>query len=218
MCLNKGENERCDLIDAFSVYIYKNLIAQKGNIMEDRDIIGLFRKRSEDSIKETAKKYGKYCHCIAYNILYNEQDSEECVNDTYLNAWNNIPPHNPNKLSGYLGKITRNLALNKWEHYNASKRGKGQVPLVLEELQECISSGDSMAQIVDEIHFSNLLNDFLASLPKQKRIIFLRRYWYMSSIKEICVDFGMSESKVKMMLMRLRKDFCVYLEKEGLSV
>ncbi|MBR2403167.1 MAG: sigma-70 family RNA polymerase sigma factor [Lachnospiraceae bacterium] len=186
--------------------------------MEDRDIIGLFRKRSEDAINETAKKYGKYCHYIAYNILYNEQDSEECVNDTYLNAWDNIPPHNPDKLSAYLGKITRNLALNKWDYYNASKRGKGQFLLVLEELQECISSADTTEKIVDELHFANTLNSFLASLPKQKRIVFLRRYWYMSSIKEICADFGMSESKVKMMLMRLRNDFRVYLEKEGISV
>ena len=186
--------------------------------MEDRDIIGLFRKRSEDAINETAKKYGKYCHYIAYNILYNEQDSEECVNDTYLNAWDNIPPHNPDKLSAYLGKITRNLALNKWDYHNASKRGKGQFLLVLEELQECISSADSTEKIVDELHFANTLNSFLSSLPKQKRIVFLRRYWYMSSIKEICADFGMSESKVKMMLMRLRNDFRVYLEKEGISV
>ena len=94
--------ESCDLVDDFSVYIYKNLIAQKGNIMEDRDIIGLFRKRSEDAIKETAKKYGKYCHCIAYKILYNEQDSEECVNDTYFKAWQVIPPQCPNNSTSNL--------------------------------------------------------------------------------------------------------------------
>ena len=186
--------------------------------MEDKEIIGLFWKRSEDAINETAKKYGKYCHYIAYNILYNEQDSEECVNDTYLSAWDNIPPHNPNKLSAYLGKITRNLALNKWDYYNANKRGKGQMTIVLEEVQECISSTDTTEKMIDEINFTNVLNRFLSSLPKKKRIIFLRRYWYMSSIKEICVDFGMSESKVKMMLMRLRKDFRAYLEKEGVSV
>lgn len=186
--------------------------------MKDRDIIGLFRKRSENAINETAKKYGTYCHYIAYNILYNEQDSEECVNDTYLNAWDNIPPHNPDKLSAYLGKITRNLALNKWNYYNAEKRGKGQIPFVFEELKECISATETVEQIVDEIHFADTLNSFLASLPKQKRIIFLRRYWYMNSIKEICTDFGMSESKVKMLLLRVRNDFRAYLEKEGISV
>ena len=186
--------------------------------MEDKDIIGLFRNRSEDAIRETAKKYGKHCHYIAYNILYNEQDSEECVNDTYFNAWGNIPPHNPDKLSSYLGKITRNLALNKWDYYNADKRGNGQVLAVLEELQECIPSSDTVEQLVDEIHFSNVFNSFLASLPKHKRIIFMRRYWYMSSIKEICADFNMSESKVKMLLFRLRNDFRVYLEKEGVRI
>lgn len=186
--------------------------------MEDKDIIGLFWKRSEDAIHETAKKYGKYCHLIAYNILYNEQDSEECVNDTYFNAWENIPPHNPDKLSSYLGKITRNLALNRWDYYNAAKRGNGQIPIVLEELRNCISSSDNTEQIVDELHFTNILNHFLASLPKQKRIIFIRRYWYMSSIKEICTDLGMSEGKIKMLLMRLRNDFRAYLEKEGVLI
>lgn len=186
--------------------------------MKDKDIIDLFRNRSEDAIRETAKKYGKYCHYIAYNILYNEQDSEECVNDTYFKAWGNIPPHNPDKLSSYLGKITRNLALNKWDYYNANKRGKGQVLVVLEELQECFPSSDTVEQIVDEIHFSNVFNRFLASLPKYKRIIFMRRYWYMSSIKEICEDFNMRESKVKMLLFRLRNDFRVYLEKEGVHI
>ncbi len=186
--------------------------------MEDKDIINLFLKRSEDAIQETAKKYGKYCHYIAYNILFNEQDSEECVNDTYFNAWENIPPHNPDKLSSYLGKITRNLALNKWDYYNADKRGKGQVPIVLEELQECIPSSNTVEQIIDEIHFENLFNNFLVALPRQKRIIFMRRYWYLSSIKEICADFHMSESKVKMILLRLRKDFRMFLEKEGVSL
>lgn len=186
--------------------------------MEDKDIIRLFRKRSEEAIQETAKKYGKYCHSIAYNILYNEQDSEECVNDTYFNAWENIPPHNPDKLSSYLGKITRNLALNKWEYYNADKRGNGQVPIVLEELRECIPSSDTVEHVIDEIHFENIINRFLASLPRQKRIIFMRRYWYLSSVKEICADFYMSESKVKMILLRLRNDFRMFLEKEGVHL
>lgn len=186
--------------------------------MEDKEIIHLFRNRSEEAIHETAKKYGKYCHYIAYNILFNEQDSEECVNDTYLNAWDSIPPQNPVRLSTYLGKITRNLALNKWAYYHADKRGKGQVSIALEELQECISSADVVEKVVEEIHFSDIFNRFLASLSRKKRVIFLRRYWYLSSIKEICTDFHMSESKVKMMLMRLRNEFRVFLEKEGVSL
>lgn len=186
--------------------------------MEDKEIVRLFRKRSEDAIQETAKKYGKYCHSIAYNILFNEQDSEECVNDTYFKAWENIPPHNPDKLSTYLGKITRNLALNKWDYYNADKRGMGQVPIVLEELRECIPAADSVEHVIDEIHFENIINRFLAALPRQKRIIFMRRYWYLSSVKEICADFHMSESKVKMILLRLRSDFRIFLEQEGVRL
>ena len=186
--------------------------------MNDKDIINLFMKRSENAIQETANKYGNYCYCIAYNILFNEQDSEECVNDTYFSAWENIPPNNPQKLSAYLGKITRNLALNRWNYYNAEKRGKGQISIVLEELQECIASSGSLEQIVDEIHFASIFNRFLASLPKQKRIIFMRRYWYLNSIKEICADFNMSESKVKMLLLRLRNEFRMFLEKEGVKL
>lgn len=186
--------------------------------MDDKDIISLFQKRSEAAIQETAKKYGKYCHYIAYHILYNEQDSEECVNDTYFKAWETIPPKRPNKLSAYLGKITRNLALNKWDYYTADKRGRGQMPIILEEMQECVPVEDVVEQMVDEMHFVMLFNRFLASLPKQKRIIFMRRYWYMSSIKEICADFRMSESKVKMLLLRLRKDLRDFLEKEGVSI
>lgn len=186
--------------------------------MEDNEIIDLFKMRSENAIHETAKKYGKYCYYIAYNILLNEQDSEECVNDTYFYAWKAIPPHDPQKLSAYLGKITRNLALNKWNYYNAEKRGKGQLPIVLEELHECISTVDTAEQIVDEIHFANMLNRFLASLSKQKRILFMRRYWYFNSIKEICADLCMSESKAKMALLRLRNEFRAFLKKEGVNL
>ena len=186
--------------------------------MEDKDIIALFWKRSENAIQETAKKYGRYCHYIAYKILYNEQDSEECVNDTYLNAWGNIPPHNPARLSTYLGKITRNLALNKWNYYHAEKRGNGQIAVVLEELQDCLPSAQTVERMVDEMHFADALNAFLSSLSKQKRIIFIRRYWYMCSIKEISRDFNMSESKTKMMLLRLRNEFREHLRKEGIGV
>ena len=139
--------------------------------MDDKDIIKLFQQRSEKAIQQTEKKYGKYCYYIAYNILFNEQDGEECVNDTYYKAWENIPPNHPNRLSAYLGKITRNLALNKWNYYNADKRGKGQVAIVLEELQESIPVADGVEQMVNEIHFANVCNRFLETLPNKKRII-----------------------------------------------
>lgn len=186
--------------------------------MEDKEIIELFWSRSEDAIKEVAKKYENYCYVIAYGILQSHEDAKECVNDAYYQVWDSIPPQNPNRLSTFIGKITRNLALNRWEYYNAKKRGRGEVPLVLEELQECIPNGNHVEELVDRMYFEKVLNDFLGTLSKEKRMIFLRRYWYLSSIKKIAKDFGLSESKVKMMLLRLHKEFRVFLEREGVQI
>ena len=184
--------------------------------MEDRQIIELYNERSEAAISETADKYGKYCHYIAYNILYNEQDSEECVNDTWYRAWNTIPPHQPNKLATFLGKITRNLALDRYKYYNREKRGRGQTFLVLEELDECISASNSTEQEVDKRQLVETLNIFLRSLPSEKRQILVRRYWYLSPVKEIAKDFGISESSVKTILHRSRIKLKLFLEKEGI--
>lgn len=184
--------------------------------MEEQQIIELYHERSETAISETAKKYGKYCYTIAYHILYNEQDSEECVNDTYLRTWEAIPPQYPNKLSAFLGKITRNLALNRYRYYTRQKRGEGQVPMALEELQECIPVSGSVEQTIEEKYLIEILNRFLYDLSKEKRMIFLRRYWYLSSIQEIAGDYEMSESKVKMTLLRVRKQLKQVLEKEGI--
>lgn len=186
--------------------------------MDDKQIVDLFWKRSEDAIKETSKKYGRYCHSIASRILNNEEDAKECVNDTYLKAWKSIPPKRPEMLSAYLGKITRNLALNRWEYYDAKKRGSGQISVILDELQECIPATNHTESIVDKLHLTEALNRFLATLPAEKRKIFVRRYWYMSSIKEIAKDYHMSESKVKMSLLRLRKECQEFLEKEGITI
>ncbi len=184
--------------------------------MDDKQIIELYNERSETAISETANKYGRYCYHIAYNILYNAQDSEECVNDTYLKTWETIPPQCPNKLSVFLGKITRNLALNRYKYYTREKRGGGQTFLALDELSECIPAVDNTEQATDEQELIDVLNRFLRSLPTEKRIIFLRRYWYLSSIKEIADDFGISESKVKMTLLRTRNALQQVLEKEGI--
>ena len=186
--------------------------------MDDRQIIELYNERSEAAISETADKYGKYCHYIAYNILYNEQDSEECVNDTWFRAWNTIPPQQPNKLSAYLGKITRNLALDRYKFYNREKRGKGQISLILDELSECISAGNSTEQEIDEWLLVETLNTFLRSLPSEKRQILVRRYWYLSPVKEIAVDFNMSENSVKTILHRSRIKLKHFLEKEGIVI
>lgn len=185
--------------------------------MEDRQIIALFWDRSEKAISETDHKYGRYCHYIANHILQNEEDAAECVNDTYLRAWNAIPPQRPNHLRTFLGKIVRNLALNRWEQKSAEKRGAGQIPQVLEELSECLSSGDSTEQIIDQIVLRDLLNEFLASLKPDARKIFVRRYWYMSSIQEIATAYGMTESKVTVTLCRTRQKLARLLEKEGMD-
>ena len=155
--------------------------------MDDRQIIELYNERSETAISETADKYGKYCYYIAYHILYNEQDSEECVNDTYLRTWQAIPPQCPNKLSAFLGRITRNLALNRYRYYMKEKRGYGQTSLVLDELQECVPAARSTEpeQVAEDMRLAEVLNCFLHELPIEKRMMFLRRYWYMSSVKEI---------------------------------
>ena len=184
--------------------------------MDDKQIIELYQKRSEAAISETADKYGKYCYYIAYHILYDQLDSEECVNDTYLRVWEAIPPQCPEKLSAFLGKITRNLALNRYKYHLREKRGNGQTELVIDELNECIPASNSTVEAVEEHLLVELLNQFLYSLPAQKRIIFLRRYWYMSSIQEIAKDFGFSESKVKMILLRTRNKLKQVLEKEGI--
>lgn len=184
--------------------------------MEDSKIIELYWSRSESAIAESSRKYGSYCRYIAYNILHNNEDSEECVNDTYLRAWNAMPPQRPNKLSAFLGKITRNLSLNRLEKQSAKKRGEGQVPLALEELSECIPSAASVEQAVDDILLTEALNGFLAGLSEDKRKIFMRRYWYLCSVKEIASDFNMSESNVKVTLFRLRGELKQILEKEGI--
>ncbi len=184
--------------------------------MSDEQIVALFHERKEAAIAETAGKYGKYFYYIAYQILHNEQDSEECVNDTYLRAWNTIPPQKPKNLSAFLGKITRNLALDKYKYDSREKRGGGQILVALDELDECITSANDTEKIISDKELTDALNRFLAGLPVRKRQIFLRRYWYFSTISEIAKDFGMSESNVKIILHRTRRELKIYLEMEGI--
>jgi RNA polymerase sigma-70 factor (ECF subfamily) len=183
--------------------------------MDDQQIVDLYWKRDESAIDQTQKKYGKYCHHIAYSILYSHEDAEECVNDTYLRAWGAIPPAKPGRLSTFLGKITRNLSLDRYEKNTAQKRS-GPVELVLDELSECIPDADSALDPIDMIALGDAINAFLGGLPQKTRQIFLRRYWYMSPVKEIARDMGMSEGTVKVSLMRTRESFKAYLEKEGI--
>ena len=184
--------------------------------MEDIRIIELYFERSEDAIKQTQEKYGRYCYSIAMNILDNTEDSEECVNDTMLGAWNSIPPKKPTHLSLFLGKITRNIALNRRERNTAKKRGGEGFDLVFEELSECIPDTDT-AESEDTL-LKEAIESFLRSLPENKRYIFIRRYWYMDTIGEISKATRLTETNVKVTLSRLRASFRSFLEKEGINV
>ena len=184
--------------------------------MEDDSIVNLYWARSENAISETSKKYGNYCYSIAYNILGNVEDADESVNDTYLNAWNNIPPHRPSILSTFLGKITRRISIDKWRGRTAEKRGGGEIVLVLDELSDCIPSNQSVEHEVEVAELSQLIDNFVMSLPPMERRVFICRYWYLDPIADIAQKFGFSQSKVKMMLHRQRKNLLNRLEREAL--
>lgn len=182
--------------------------------MDDKCIVELYWQRSEQAIAETSAKYEHYCYSIAHNILNNHEDAQESVNDTYHEAWNTIPPHRPSALSTFLGKITRRLAIDKFRHRNAAKRGGGEMPLVLDELQDCIASDKNVEQEYEKKRLSETINTFVILLPETEQKIFLCRYWYMDSIEVICKQFGFSESKVKSMLYRTRQKLREILVKE----
>ena len=184
--------------------------------MSDEKIIDLFWKRDETAIKETDKKYGRYCSTVSMSILHNELDAEECVNDAWRRAWETIPPQNPTELSSYLGMLTRSLALDRLKQRNAQKRGGGQVPLVLDELQECIGEADAQDEQSEVIR--QALDSFLATLPERTRMIFMRRYWYTDAVATIARDYGMRESYVSTILSRARKKLQQYLRGVGIDV
>lgn len=183
--------------------------------MDDNKIVALYWERSETAIAETEKKYGRYCRYIARNILYSDQDAEECVNDAYRKAWDTIPPKKPEQLSTYLGKLTRNIAINRYIHDHADKRSAG-MQVIFDEAAEFIPDPSSVGAVADEIHMRNAINSFVKSLPQDVRAVFVRRYWYMSPVNDIAKDYGMTESNVKVTLMRTRNKFRDYLEKEGI--
>ncbi|MDR1541145.1 MAG: sigma-70 family RNA polymerase sigma factor [Clostridiales bacterium] len=187
--------------------------------MEDDEIVELFWQRSESAIAATQIKYSKYCRSIAYSILRNYEDAQECVNDALVNVWNAIPPARPSVLCTFLGKITRNLSINALEKLKAQKRGLGQVPLVLSELDECVGQAECEALQRAELEaITDAVNAFLEQLDAEKRKVFVRRYWYASSLEEIACDYSMNVSKVKSILFRLRKKLKRELEKEGVSL
>ena len=185
--------------------------------MDDNSIIDLYFDRSEAAITETDAKYGRDCFHIAENILNNFEDSEESVNDTYLAAWRTIPPKRPNRLAVYLGKMTRNISLDRWKRRNAAKRGGGEVPLALDELEECVTGMQSIETDYLQKEFAETINSLLENLPETERKVFVCRYWYMDSVEEIAKRFDCSESKIASMLHRTRGKMRKMLEKEGIA-
>lgn len=186
--------------------------------MDDDKIVELFWQRAESAIRETEKKYARYIKYIAYRILGNHEDAKECENDVYLKTWNSIPPNRPNVLPAFLAKITRNLALDKYDKLKAKKRGAGQVDIVLEELSDCIPDPDSVSDLADGFALSKAISEFLHTLPEQTCNVFVRKYWYMSTNREIASLYHISETNVGSILHRTRILLKDYLEKEGFTI
>ena len=184
-------------------------------MMTDKEIIALYFKRSENAIEQTDEKYGRLCHSISINILNDTRDSEECVNDTYLTLWNKIPPKEPNPFKAYICRIIKNLSLKKYEFNHAKKRNSAY-ETSLDELAECVSDGTEASDSVEFEELRTAINTFLSELKKKKRILFLRRYWFLQPVKEIAKDYGITEKTASMRLARLREKLQQYLQEKEL--
>lgn len=184
--------------------------------MKDEMIVKLYLERSEQAIRETAEKYESLCMTIAGRILGDYEDARECVNETWLRAWNSIPPQVPRALPAFLGSIARNLAISRYRKNSAGKRGSLRVEISLEELSECADGKEPVEETAERALLQEALNRFLGSLRAEERIIFVRRYYYMETVKEIAAGTGKKESYVKTSLYRSREKLKEYFKKEGL--
>ena len=196
----------------------RNKRRKKVSLLEDNRIVQLYWERSKEAVPATASKYGKYCTSIAMNITGSREDAEECVNDVYLNAWNSMPPHRPEVLSAFLGKLTRNISFNRYKYNAAEKRGGGELPLVFDELAGFVSGKENVECEFDRKELVKAIDAFLAALPPVKRSIFVCRYWYTDSISSIAVRHGMKEGAVSMTLNRLRAKLRKYLSERGFEL
>jgi RNA polymerase sigma-70 factor (ECF subfamily) len=187
----------------------------KGADMEDRNIVELFFKRDQQAIRETDNKYGSYCKMIAGNILKSFQDVEECIDDTYIKLWNKIPPSRPIAFKGFIGKITRELAYDRYRAGSAKKRGGGEIEAVLEELDECIPDSGSVESSIMGNELAGIVSDFVDKLPEKEAYIFLGRYFYAYDIAFIARKFGMTKGNVSVTLTRIRNKLKERLMKEG---
>ena len=185
--------------------------------MEDLEIVGLYWARDQLAIAESEKKYGSLCGSIAMNILHNRQDSEECVNDTWGRAWESMPPQRPGALGAYLGRIVRNLSLNRWRKNQAQKRGGGGAEVLLSELGECLPEPGS-GVLCQEEQLSGIISRWLETLPEEDRVVFLRRYWYGDSLEAIARARDTGANHLAVRMHRLRKKLREHLEQEGVTV
>ena len=186
--------------------------------MEDRKIVELYWARDESAIAVTRDKYEPYCYSIARNILRTHEDAEECVGDTWLAAWNAMPPRRPRLLGPFLGRITRNLSFDRYRKQTADKRGGGELPLVLEELADCVSGGETPEEALDRKEILYAVNDYLDTLSARKRNLFVCRYWYADSVTDIARRYGMRETAVSMSLSRIREALRDYLVERGVAL
>ncbi len=186
--------------------------------MEDREIVELFFARDEQALKEVSRKYGSYCHSIADHILGNHSDAQECVNDTWMKAWNAIPPQKPENMSSFLGRIARNTALDRWRHETRQKRGGMNFDAVLDELSECVSGSSDPEGEVSRKLLAEEIGEFLRGLAKTDRVLFVLRYWHAYSIPEIAEKTGISENNISVRLSRVRGKLRTYLKKRGYDI
>ena len=182
--------------------------------MEDTKIIDLYWDRDQSAIEQTAQKYGRYCGKIAKNILFNKEDCEECVNDTWLRAWNAMPEERPSILSSFLGAITRNLCLDRYRKQHTAKRGNGEAAYIFDEMMDFPDEKEP-SHYIEEQELILSINRFLKNLPTEQRVIFVRRYWYFDSVADIAERCGCSEGRIKTILFRVRGKLTEYLKKEG---
>lgn len=185
--------------------------------MEDMDVIALYNSRAESAIRETDSKYGKWLHTIAFNILANREDSEEIVSDTYTSAWNTIPPQQPNSLRAYLGRITRNLSINRWHARRAQRRYNG-AELLLSELADCLPAGGTVESALERKELARAIDRWLSGLPVNDRVLFLRRYWFADAVNVLAQECATSANKLAGRLFRLRRSLKAFLEQEGISL
>ena len=183
--------------------------------MEDHQIVELYWQKNADAISETSNKYGGYCFAIADHILNNTEDSEECVNDTWLHAWNAIPPQKPNVLRMFLAKITRNLSVNRFKARNAEKRGGGEILLVLDELADCLAGETDVEREYEGRELEQCIRRFVRGLPERDGNVFVRRYFFTEPVAAVAERYGLTENNVMVILSRTRKKLRLKLAKEG---